>query len=213
MIISKDKYWKNVRKEEQRKNLFLIYLDEVCLKSDKGHKLKLSEQLANEVVREWSVDGKLSAIKNSFFTKFCFSATDITKKQREAIFSLLVEYANCDPICYIACEPTNLHLKQKNLYSPLISKGAKYLNTSRRAAELIKYASNAFLATKITSINELANLSEKLNINIEDVSIGIGSDKRIGSRFLRAGPAYGGSCFPKDTRALVYTSKVSKTNF
>ena len=100
----------------------------------------------------------------------------------------------------------------KNLYSPLISKGAKYLNTSRRAAELIKYASNAFLATKITFINELANLSEKLNINIEDVSIGIGSDKRIGSRFLRAGPAYGGSCFPKDTRALVYTSKVSKTN-
>ena len=94
----------------------------------------------------------------------------------------------------------------KNLYSPLISKGAKYLNTSRRAAELIKYASNAFLATKITFINELANLSEKLNINIEDVSIGIGSDKRIGSRFLRAGPAYGGSCFPKDTRALVYTS-------
>ena len=55
-------------------------------------------------------------------------------------------------------------------------------------------------------------MSEKLNINIEDVSIGIGSDKRIGSRFLRAGPAYGGSCFPKDTRALVYTSKVSKTN-
>ncbi len=100
----------------------------------------------------------------------------------------------------------------KNLYSPLISKGAKYLNTSRRAAELIKYASNAFLATKITFINELANLSEKLDINIEDVSIGIGSDKRIGSRFLRAGPAYGGSCFPKDTRALVYTSKASKTN-
>ncbi len=74
MIISKDKYWKSVRKEEQSKNLFLIYLDEVCLKSDKGHKLKLSEQLANEVVREWSADGKLSAIKNSFFTKFCFSA-------------------------------------------------------------------------------------------------------------------------------------------
>ena len=99
----------------------------------------------------------------------------------------------------------------KNLYSPLISKGAKYINTSRRAAELIKYASNAFLATKITFINELANLCEKLDINIEDVSIGIGTDNRIGSRFLRAGPAYGGSCFPKDTRALIDTAKKSKS--
>ena len=100
----------------------------------------------------------------------------------------------------------------KNLYSPLISKGAKYINTSRRAAELIKYASNAFLATKITFINELANLCEKLNINVEDVSIGIGTDKRIGGRFLRAGPAYGGSCFPKDTRAIVDTANKSLTS-
>ena len=100
----------------------------------------------------------------------------------------------------------------KNLYSPLISKGAKYINTSRRAAELIKYASNAFLATKITFINELANLCEKLKINIEDVSIGIGTDNRIGGRFLRAGPAYGGSCFPKDTRALIDTAKKSKSS-
>ena len=100
----------------------------------------------------------------------------------------------------------------KNLYSPLISKGAKYINTSRRAAELIKYASNAFLATKITFINELANLCEKLDINVEDISIGIGTDKRIGGRFLRAGPAYGGSCFPKDTRALVDTANKSLTS-
>jgi len=100
----------------------------------------------------------------------------------------------------------------KNLYSPLISKGAKYINTSRRAAELIKYSSNAFLATKITFINELANLCEKLAINIEDVSIGMGTDKRIGGRFLRAGPAYGGSCFPKDTRAIVDTANKTKTS-
>ena len=102
--------------------------------------------------------------------------------------------------------------KLKSLYSPLISKGARYINTSRRAAELIKYASNAFLATKITFINELANVCEKMDINIEDVSIGIGTDKRIGSRFLRAGPAYGGSCFPKDTRALIDTAKKSRTS-
>jgi len=100
----------------------------------------------------------------------------------------------------------------KNLYSPLISKGAKYINTSRRAAELIKYASNAFLATKITFINELSNLCEKIDVNIEDISIGMGLDKRIGSRFLRAGPAYGGSCFPKDTKAIVTTADKFKTS-
>ena len=100
----------------------------------------------------------------------------------------------------------------RNLYSPLISKGAKYINTSRRGAELIKYASNAFLATKISFINELANLCEKTKINIEDISIGMGLDKRIGGRFLRAGPAYGGSCFPKDTRAIVETSKKFNTD-
>ena len=100
----------------------------------------------------------------------------------------------------------------KNLYSPLISKGAQYVNTSRRAAELIKYASNAFLATKITFINEIANLCEKTGINVEDISIGMGLDKRIGGRFLRAGPAYGGSCFPKDTRAIVSTADNFKTN-
>ena len=100
----------------------------------------------------------------------------------------------------------------KQLYSPLISKGAKYLNTSRRAAELIKYASNAFLATKITYINEIANMCEKLNVNIEDVSIGMGLDNRIGGRFLRAGPAYGGSCLPKDTRAILDTALKFKTN-
>ena len=100
----------------------------------------------------------------------------------------------------------------KNLYSPLISKGAKYVNTSRRAAELIKYASNAFLATKITFINELANLCEKIDVNIEDISIGMGLDKRIGGRFLRAGPAYGGSCFPKDTKAIAATADKYHTN-
>ena len=100
----------------------------------------------------------------------------------------------------------------KELYSPLISKGAQYIQTSRRSAELIKYASNAFLATKITFINEIANLCEKINVNVEDVAIAMGLDKRIGSRFLRAGPAYGGSCFPKDTKAIVATANEYKTN-
>jgi UDPglucose 6-dehydrogenase len=100
----------------------------------------------------------------------------------------------------------------KNLYSPLISKGAKYINTSRSAAELIKYASNAFLATKITFINEIANLCEKINVNVEDISIGMGLDQRIGGRFLRAGPAFGGSCFPKDTKAITTTADKFKVD-
>ncbi len=100
----------------------------------------------------------------------------------------------------------------KNLYLPLIRKGTRYLLTSRRSAELIKYASNAFLATKITFINEIANLCEKSNIDVQDISTGMGLDERIGSRFLRAGPAYGGSCFPKDTKALVSTAELFRTN-
>ncbi len=102
--------------------------------------------------------------------------------------------------------------QMKTLYAPLISKGAQYVNTSRRSAELIKYASNSFLATKITFINEIANLCEKIGINVEDISIGMGLDKRIGSRFLRAGPAYGGSCFPKDTKAITSTADKFQTN-
>ncbi len=95
----------------------------------------------------------------------------------------------------------------KSLYLPIIKKTSRYVSTNRRGAELIKYASNAFLATKISFINELANLCEKASIDIKDISIGMGLDQRIGERFLRAGPAYGGSCFPKDTRALLDTTK------
>ena len=100
----------------------------------------------------------------------------------------------------------------KNLYDPLIKRGGKYLNTSRRGAELIKYASNAFLATKISYINEISNLCEKVGVTVEDISIGMGLDQRIGSRFLRAGPGYGGSCFPKDTKAILNTAKKFKIN-
>ena len=102
--------------------------------------------------------------------------------------------------------------KMELLYEPLVKKGAKFLCTSRKGAELIKYASNAFLATKITFINEIANLCEAAGINVEDISVGMGSDDRIGSRFLRAGPAYGGSCFPKDTKGLVSIGDKFKSN-
>ena len=100
----------------------------------------------------------------------------------------------------------------KSLYMPIIKKTTRFYSTSRRGAELIKYASNAFLATKISFINEVANLCEASDINIEDISVGMGLDQRIGERFLRAGPGFGGSCFPKDTRAIVTLAKKFKVN-
>ena len=128
MIIGREKYWKNVKKKKQTDNLFRIYLDEICLKSDQGNSIKLSAQLADEVVREWNAGGKIDAIKNRFFTKLCFSVADMTKKERENVLSRLVEYGNCDPICYIADEPTALHLKQKRLYSPIIDWAERFLS-------------------------------------------------------------------------------------
>ena len=128
MIIGREKYWKNVKKKKQADNLVLIYLDEVCLKSDQGNSIQLSAQLADEVVKEWKADGKIDAIKNSFYTKLCFSVADMTKKEREIVLGRLVEYGNCDPICYIADQPRKLHSKQKSLYCPLIDWAEKFLS-------------------------------------------------------------------------------------
>jgi len=112
----------------------------------------------------------------------------------------------------IGCNNKKIIKKIESLYMPLIKKGSVFYATNRRGAEMIKYASNAFLATKISYINEIANLCEKTGVNVEDVSLGMGLDKRIGSRFLRAGPAYGGSCFPKDTKAITVTADLFKSN-
>lgn len=95
----------------------------------------------------------------------------------------------------------------REVYRPLYLNAAPLLVMSRRTAELTKYAGNAFLATKITFINEIADLCEKVGADVKDVSRGIGLDNRIGSKFLHAGPGYGGSCFPKDTLALLKTSQ------
>jgi UDPglucose 6-dehydrogenase len=92
------------------------------------------------------------------------------------------------------------------IYRPLYLNKAPILYTSRRSAELIKYAANAFLATKITFINEIADLAEEVGADVQDVARGIGLDNRIGSKFLHPGPGFGGSCFPKDTRALLQTA-------
>jgi UDPglucose 6-dehydrogenase len=93
------------------------------------------------------------------------------------------------------------------LYRPLYLNRSPIMFTDRRTAELIKYAANAFLATKITFINEIADLAEKVGADVQEIARGIGLDNRIGSKFLHAGPGYGGSCFPKDTVALIKTGQ------
>ena len=107
----------------------------------------------------------------------------------------------------IGAERESAREVMRTIYRPLYLNQAPLLFTGRRTAELIKYAANAFLATKITFINELADLCEVVGADVQEVSHGIGLDKRIGPKFLHAGPGYGGSCFPKDTLALLKTAE------
>lgn len=107
----------------------------------------------------------------------------------------------------IGTDDAHAQVVMREVYRPLFLNESPILFTGRRTAELIKYAANAFLATKITFINEIADLCEAVGANVQDVSRGIGLDNRIGAKFLHAGPGYGGSCFPKDTLALLKTAE------
>ncbi len=107
----------------------------------------------------------------------------------------------------VGCEGERAKAVMAAIYRPLSLNNPPMIYVSRRTSELIKYASNAFLAVKITFINEIADLCEKTGADVQDVARGIGLDKRIGPKFLHAGPGYGGSCFPKDTLALVKTGQ------
>src|SRR5687768_612329 len=107
----------------------------------------------------------------------------------------------------IGLEEERARAPMAEVYRPLYLNAAPILFTSRRTAELIKYAANAFLATKLTFINEMADLCEKLGANVQEVARGIGLDHRIGIDYLRAGPGYGGSCLPEDTLALIRTAQ------
>jgi len=105
------------------------------------------------------------------------------------------------------CDDERARQVMRELYRPLYLNETPLLFTTRRTSELIKYAANAFLAMKITFINEMADLCEAVGADVQQVARGIGLDNRIGSKFLHAGPGYGGSCFPKDTLALVRTAR------
>ncbi|HJT42736.1 MAG TPA: UDP-glucose/GDP-mannose dehydrogenase family protein [Rhizomicrobium sp.] len=107
----------------------------------------------------------------------------------------------------VGCDSERARDAMREIYRPLFINETPMLFTGRESAELIKYASNAFLATKITFINEMADLCEKVGADVKDVARGVGLDKRIGAKFLHAGPGFGGSCFPKDTLALLKTSQ------
>ncbi|HUJ48223.1 MAG TPA: UDP-glucose/GDP-mannose dehydrogenase family protein, partial [Rhizomicrobium sp.] len=107
----------------------------------------------------------------------------------------------------VGAESERARAVMREVYRPLYLNETPIVFTARETAELIKYAANAFLATKITFINEMANICEKVGADVQDVARGIGLDGRIGSKFLHAGPGFGGSCFPKDTLALLKTSQ------
>lgn len=116
------------------------------------------------------------------------------------------DFMKPDRIIVGATHPDSIRLMEQ-IYAPIMTSRSPMIVTDRRTSELIKYAANAFLSMKLTFINEMADLCEHVEANIGDVSHGIGLDKRIGDRFLRAGPGYGGSCFPKDALALIKTAQ------
>ncbi len=107
----------------------------------------------------------------------------------------------------IGTESERADMVMHKIYRPLYLRETPILTTSLETSELIKYAANTFLATKITFINEIADLCERVGANVQDVAKGIGMDGRIGAKFLHPGPGFGGSCFPKDTLALARTAQ------
>ena len=142
------------------------------------------------ILREVAIDVDVAVVSNPEFLREGAAISDFKRPDR----------------IVIGCEDARAEQVMRDIYRPLSLGQAPLMFTGRRTAELIKYAANAFLATKITFINEIADLCEAVGADVKDVSRGIGLDNRIGSKFLHAGPGYGGSCFPKDTLALLKTA-------
>lgn len=146
------------------------------------------------ILRESRPDAEIAVVSNPEFLREGAAIADFKRPDR----------------IVIGTEDARAREVMTEIYRPLYLNQAPMLMTGRRTAELIKYAANAFLATKITFINEMADLAEKVGADVQDVARGIGLDNRIGGKFLHAGPGYGGSCFPKDTRALIQTAREAK---
>ena len=144
-----------------------------------------------KILREERPDGDFAVVSNPEFLREGAAISDFKRPDRVVVGTL--------------CERAREVMSE--IYRPLYLNNQPLLFTDRRTSELIKYAANAFLATKITFINEIADLCEKVGANVQEVAHGIGLDNRIGRKFLHAGPGYGGSCFPKDTMALIKTAQ------
>lgn len=143
------------------------------------------------IIREANPDAEFDVVSNPEFLREGAAITDFKRPDR----------------IVIGAESERARETMNEVYRPLYLNQAPILITGRSTAEVTKYAANAFLATKITFINEMADLCEKVGANVQDVARGIGLDNRIGSKFLHAGPGYGGSCFPKDALALIKTAQ------
>ena len=143
------------------------------------------------IIGEVAAPGTFAVVSNPEFLREGAAITDFKRPDR----------------IVIGTEDPKARDVMSEIYRPLYLNQAPLLFVGRRTSELIKYAANAFLATKITFINEMADLCEAVGANVQDVARGIGLDNRIGSKFLHAGPGYGGSCFPKDTLALIKTAQ------
>ena len=143
-----------------------------------------------EIIRKTNPNAKFAVVSNPEFLREGAAISDFKRPDRVVV----------------GTDNEEARERMRELYRPLFINETPILFTERRTSELIKYAANAFLAVKITFINEMADLCEKVGANVQDVSKGIGLDNRIGKKFLHAGPGYGGSCFPKDTLALTKTA-------
>jgi UDPglucose 6-dehydrogenase len=143
-----------------------------------------------EIIRKTRPDANFAVVSNPEFLREGAAISDFKRPDRVVV----------------GTDNEDARERMRELYRPLFINETPILFTERRTSELIKYAANAFLAVKITFINEMADLCEKVGANVQDVSKGIGLDNRIGRKFLHAGPGYGGSCFPKDTLALTKTA-------
>ena len=144
-----------------------------------------------KIIREHRPDGDFAVVSNPEFLREGAAIDDFKRPDRVVV----------------GTDDERARTVMHELYRPLFLNETPMVFTSRRTSELIKYAGNAFLAMKITFINEIADLCEKVGANVQEVARGVGLDNRIGSKFLNAGPGYGGSCFPKDTLALTRTAQ------